>query len=104
MVGAVVDGEAVVLGIKREVAFADAVAVAPDERRQKRFRTVDDSLDCVVSLDDISNPAVAVWNHDGDECAAVVSDADFVAALVDECEQICLFSLDSGLKIFTFQS
>ena len=57
-----------------------------------------------MSLNDIGDVPILVGNHDGNQCAAIIRDADLISRLVDQGEQIGLLSLDSGLKIFTFQS
>jgi len=104
VVGTIVDGQVVVFySIQRELALADAVAIATDEGGEEWFGTFDDSLDVVVPLNNVSELAIFVWNHDGHEGASIVRYRHFMTLFVDKREQICLLALDSGLKIFAFQ-
>ena len=104
VVGTVVDGEIVVFyAVQRELSLADSVAVAADERREEWFGTFDDALDAVVPLNDVSELAISVWNHNGHEGTSIVRNRHFMTLFVDKREQISLLALDSGLKIFAFQ-
>jgi len=48
--------------------------------------------------------AVFVGHHDGNQCSTEVGDGHFIAGFILQDEKICLFSIDSGLEIFTFQA
>ena len=103
-VGTIVDGELILLAVQLELAAADAVAIATDERREIRLGAVDDSFDGVVSLDDVGIVAVAVGNHNGYEGASVIGDGNFIAQTVFQNVKIGLFAVDSGLEVFALQT
>lgn len=54
--------------------------------------------------DDIGAIAVLVWNHNGNNGTAEISDSYFVALGVLQHEKICLLSVYSGLKVLTLQT
>ena len=73
-VGAIVDGQAVLLSVQLELTLADAVAVATNQGGKVRLGRIHDCVDVVVTLDDVCHLAVLVRNHDGHDGATVVGD------------------------------
>ena len=78
-VGAVVHEQLILLSVELELATADAVAIASDECRKIGFRTVDDILDVVVSLDNVGHIAILVRNHDGYNGTTIICYSHFIA-------------------------
>ncbi len=103
MVGAVVDGEVVLFAVNSELAFADAVAITADKCAEEWLGAVQKIVDAVVSLDYIGVVAVLVGDHNAAYCATVVCDCNFVALLVLQYEQRCLFAANGLFEISGFQ-
>ena len=103
-VGTVVDGQHILLAVKLESAFADAVAISANQRGEIRLRGVDDILNVVMTLNDVGSDTVFVGNHDGYNSPTVVGNGYLIAILISQNEKICLLSVDGGLKIFAFQT
>ena len=103
-VGAVVDGQLVFLAVERKLSLGDAVAVASDERREVCLAAVDGLMDVGIALDDVGTVAVFVGHHDGQDSSAIVGHCHFVALIVAKDVEVCILTVDSGLKILSFQT
>ena len=103
-VGAVVDGQLVLLAMQLEPAFADAVAVAAHQRREVGLGALYYVLDVVVALYHVGVVAVAVGHHDGYDSTAIVGDSHFITLLIFKDVQIRFFAIDCGLKVFSLQT
>ena len=64
VVRTVVDSQLVALPLQGELPLGNTVAVPTDSGTKKRFRTVDNVVDGVVTQDDVSHAAFAVGHHD----------------------------------------
>ena len=104
-VAVVVLGKLVLYTVDSDLALVDTVGVTTDGCTEISLVVLREIiLDSAESVDDIFEFAVTVRNHDCDQSAAVVCDAHFKAVLIYQGKEVSLFSLDSRLKIFAFQS
>ena len=92
VVRTVVDCEVILLAVDSELTLAYSVAVTAYKCAQEWLRAVELVVDTVVSLNYIGIVAVLVRNHDATYRATIVCDCYFVALLVLENEQCCLFA------------
>ena len=104
MVGAVVDSQAIVFAVHREVSLGNAVAIAAYKGAEERLRTIDHVLNGVMSLNNIGHLAFLVGNHDGHDGTSVIGDADFHSVAVRQDEEVCLLSLNDSLEVFSLKS
>ena len=104
VVGAVVDGQVVLLAVEGELAVADAVALATYEGGEEGLGRAHAVVNVVVSLNHVGIVAVAVGHHNSYECAAIVGDGHFHTVFVGQEEEVGGFTIDFFLEIFTLQS
>ena len=104
VIGAVINGQAVVLAIHYKMSLGDSVSIAADQSAKERFGTVNHVLNRVMSLNNIGHLAFLVGNHDGHYCTTVIRDAYFHSITVRQRVEVGLFTLNDSLEVFSLQS
>src|SRR5262249_5023457 len=85
-VGAVVDGNLIGLAIERELALADAVAVAANDRAEVSLGVVEKALQRIVAENDVGHLAGAVRSSDADDLRPVCHDPHFNLAALERID------------------